>query len=268
LNFKKFELGIGMEISQYQLLDLSNNLSYIDSKIIEPNSIDSNFKSDNHFFRSYNTKLNIHLSYANQITKTKFIWSPRISYSYGEGLKTYQSWYKSTSYPYDTLTSSLTSEKYYFDSNINETKNLFIRSFSHTIKTALLIDYQLSKQFYLYSGFEFGMEFHNKIQIAGFDTKSYAIEQFNANQDSIGLFSNSNNSISTTGTIYSAPKIQAFSIGIPIGIKFKLNKNDNFLKNLLCSYEFNLNQIYYTLNETLSVKKPQQSHLLRLIYEF
>lgn len=269
LKTTKFQLGFGIENAYYNRIDLNDKWNKINSQIVEYDIGDTNFKGLNSNYSTNDIKLNLDFQYLLSIKKSKFLFSPRLSYNYGEGLNAHQTWLKSTSYRRDTLSSSQTGEQYFLDSNHNEMYNLSFFSKAHQVKLGLNFDYQLSKQFLLYTGFEFGFQFLVNTQIREYYTSSYNIEEFNSsNQNFYVGFSNLDKSITTQAKEFSTPKINVYSYALPIGIKFRLSKKENFFQNFLCSYELNLNQIHYKFGNSLQIKKPQQSHLLRLIYEF
>jgi hypothetical protein len=272
----KISVGFGAELSQYEIPNINGLWSKINPNFIEPDLLDTSYKSYNGTRFSSNVKLNYSIQLVNQIKESKFSFAPRFNISYGQGLASYNIWNKSESFIYDTLTSSSTGEKFYLDSTVETGRYFSVYSKAICLKLGLILDYQISNSFAFYTGLEFGLAHHFSINQENNTYQNYNKRFFeNSNYySSYNSISNENISYNKYNASFYPIKVSQFILGIPVGVKFRLSKKENIFQHFLISYEYNFNQSFFKIRSNINDKQElaklqqmQHSHFLRLIYE-
>jgi hypothetical protein len=276
-NQLKFQLGIGPSYSFFKDPNFSGIWNSINPNFDEQSLLNAAYHTSMGDYYSTNSKFNIGFQGIKKVKESRFYFAPRVDFSYGEGLQSFQYWQKIESYVYDTLTSSATGEKFYLDSSIISGKDFMFRSKSVALKLALNFEYDLGKRLSIYSGVEFGFAQNFSIKQ---ENNSYTF--VNKRYFEEGLYFSPYEYVSSESieynkynAMYKPLKVNQIIFGIPIGLKFRLSKKDTFLSRFLISYEYNLNQSLFKINSKLSDKQEiakfqqtQHSHLFRLLYEF
>lgn len=267
-SLNKFYFGTGLELNFLQHVSFDDKWSVFTLDFVEPDKIDTTMESSTGFQTLYDVNLNFFLQYSRKIKNSKFSLSPRIVFSHVGSTLFSQSWSKATNFTYDTLISTNTGEKFTLDSIYYQKTHLYYSTKSRDFRFSLLLEYQLSNRFRFYSGIDYFKQVHRYSQTEKLDSDSYKIENF---EDELNpnFHSNTNTKqISSNSSSVSSFSIKTNGIGIPLGLTFKLNKDDKFITNFYLNYEFSLNQIYYSYMKKSLTNSVQKSHFLRFVIEF
>jgi hypothetical protein len=275
-SLSKFQIGIGNEINFSQDINLNGHWSKINPNFVEPNVFDTSFHSSNSKYYSSNSNLKLTFQFSKKTKNNKFYFAPRLDFSYGDGLSSFQSWHKNRSFIYDTLTSNSSGEEYYLDSSIFESRSFSYFSRAIGLKLALNFDYKITNRWTLYTGFAFGFSRHfSHTQINNYYSYNNKQEFENSILTST-RYSISNESVQydKTNAMYFPIKLNQYIFGLPFGIKYRLSTKNNLLSHFLLSYEYNFNQSFYKMSSKtsaydfdLKLKQIQHAHFLRVIYE-
>ncbi|MFN5417151.1 MAG: hypothetical protein ACK5B9_08855, partial [Flavobacteriia bacterium] len=153
----KFQFGIGIESNFFKVPNLNGKWNDINPNFTEPSIEDTAYKSFDGNLHSSNTRYNFSFQMKQNLKNSKFSFAPRINFAFGEGLRTSQSWNKSISYSYDTLTSNTSDQKLYLDSTVFEEQHFSFYSKSISCRFGVNLDYEFSNRFTFYAGIEFGI---------------------------------------------------------------------------------------------------------------
>jgi hypothetical protein len=263
-SLSKFYFGSGLELNFIQYVNFDDKWSVFTPDYVEPDETDTCMKSKFGYKSPHSVNINYALNYSRKIKNSKFTISPRIAFSNANSTTIYQSWSKATNFTFDTLTSSNTGEKFTLDSIYYQNSSIIYSTKSRDFRISLLLEYQLANRLRFYSGIDYFKQTHRYSETVKYESEFYKIEKF---ED--GLYPNTNSKpISDNSTNMNSFNIKTNGIGIPLGLTFKLNKNDNLITNFYLNYEFSLNQIYYSSRKKPLTNSILKSHFLRFVVEF
>lgn len=234
--------------------------------------LESPVLKDSSFVAGYpvlpSTQEHFNLSVQKQFKKSKFSFSPRISYSNGYAIYGQQNWTKASTTIIDTLSSTQSPYPIYLKQVEIEKISYEYSGNLHSFLLGALADYQMNNFFTFYTGLEFGMGFSTKNRIGNTYTKYEegidVIHYENTNYSELGFFTSYSESSYRT---YSTKGFLHTTANLPLGVKVRLSKKENFLRHFSVSYEFRLQRSTSYIKELYQLTREYHSHLARIIYE-
>lgn len=260
-----WEFGVGVESNFTQGVNLEGQWQHINPNLTETPG-DSNLIIGIPILST--NGLNLSLQFKKQSAYPRLSFSPRVSYSFGQGMHASQSWIATVFTHTDTLTSSQTGSQIYLDSAAVETKKYSYNSRLHLFKIGTLLDFRLVKGLYLYGGFEFGIGMSSKNRIS-VNYSSYAeTERLITAEDTtesvviptMGYFESSEESYRTSS--YISTQLSAL-----LGVKVRPFTEGKILNKILVSYEFGLQKNTFFIRGINPQRQIQYCHLVKLSYE-
>jgi hypothetical protein len=228
-----FSMAIGVQ-SSFNSLNLQEyQAKYPESEIL--NRDYSNFSRQNYGYNGDITSLQFLFGYqlkSNDRIENRL----RMGISYGGFSIGTSSYFNTTSHAYDTLTSSRTNEEFYVDSVYSE--NLDFRSNAQQVGLDLSYIFRANPygrwSFYTGIGLELGVNFNTKFEANYYGGSYYQSE----GTYSYYNFEETQNSSVFEQEIYDIDDSFYTKLYVPIGINFRIAKNNNFWKHVLIYSEF------------------------------
>ncbi len=270
---RKFEIGAAGE-TNVCLYCPGNQFNYkwdhFNEELVAPDAMDTGYRYINYSeIRATESRLNLSFQYKQQLKNPRIFFTPRISYSFGDGFYETQNWSKYSVAKTDTLSVQSSGLPVYLNQYQNENISYSYTSNMHTVTLGALLDYRFNRFFTFYTGLEFGLGFSTKNQVSRYYSKyeeGYELIVYE-NADHAEIRQSSQFMVSELQT-YTVKNFVRTTVNLPIGMKVRLSNKANFLNHFLLSYEFRFQRISNYIQEVYQLNREYHSHILRLSYEF